>query len=75
MVERLEVRGEGWAGLDGDDPASVLPDVVEEAGEELASLGGVGLCAPEAGEVAEQFLGAVEVRVGGWREALRRRMT
>jgi hypothetical protein len=44
--------------------------VVEEAGEELASLGGVGLRVPEAGEVAEQFLSTVEVRVCGRREAL-----
>jgi hypothetical protein len=47
-----------------------LPDVVEEAVDELASLGGVGLCVPEAGEVAEDRLGAVELWVGGWCEAL-----
>jgi hypothetical protein len=70
FVEGLEVGGEGWAGFDGDDVAVVLPDVVEEAGDEFAALGGVGLCVPERGEVAEQFLGAVELGVGGRREAL-----
>jgi hypothetical protein len=44
--------------------------VVEEAVDELAPLGRVGLCLPEAGEVAEDRLGAVELRVGGWGEAL-----
>jgi hypothetical protein len=70
LVNGLEVDGEGGAWGDGDDVPGVLPDVVEEAGEELAALGGVGLCAPEGGEVAEQFLGAVEVGIGGRREAL-----
>jgi len=38
----------------------VLPDVFEQAGDELVALGGGLLCGPEAGEVAEQPLGAVE---------------
>jgi hypothetical protein len=70
LVDGLEVDGEGGAGRYGDDAPGVLPDVVEEACEELASLGGVGLCMPEGGEVAKQLLGAVEVGVGGRREAL-----
>ena len=70
LVYRLEVGGERWAGFDGDDAAVVLPDVVEQAREELAPLGWVGLGVPEAGEVAEEFLGAVEVWVGWWGEAL-----
>ncbi|HEY7953462.1 MAG TPA: hypothetical protein VID70_10805 [Solirubrobacteraceae bacterium] len=70
FVECGEVIGEGGAGFDGDDRAVVLPDVLEEACDELASLGGVGLGVPEALEVAEEFLGAVEVWCGGWREAL-----
>jgi hypothetical protein len=53
LVYRLEVRGECWVWFDGDDPAVVLPDVVEQVGEELASLGWLGLGVPEAGEVAE----------------------
>jgi hypothetical protein len=43
LVERLEAGGECWAGFDGGDHAVVLPDVVEEAAEELAPLGWVGL--------------------------------
>jgi hypothetical protein len=65
--EGLEVGREGGPGFDGDDRAVVLPDVVEEAVDELASLCGVGLCLPEAGEVAEDRLGAIELRVGGAR--------
>lgn len=70
MVEGLEVGGEGWSGFDGDDVAVVLPDVVEEGVQEFAALGWVGLGVPEGGEVAEQFLGAVELGVGWWCEAL-----
>lgn len=66
----LKYAAKAGRGFDGDDDAAVLPDVVEEAGDELASLGGIGLCVPEGGEVAEQFLGAIEVGVGRWREAL-----
>jgi hypothetical protein len=39
LVDCLEVTGERWAWFDGDDRAAVLPDVVEQAGQELASLG------------------------------------
>jgi hypothetical protein len=53
LVEGLEVGREGGAGFDGDDASGVLPDAVEEAAQELAALGGVGLCVPEGGEVAE----------------------
>lgn len=70
-VEGLEVGRKGGLGFDGDDRAVVLPDMVEEAVDELAPLGRVGLCLPEAGEVAEDLLGAVELRVCGWREALK----
>jgi hypothetical protein len=35
LVERLEAGGERWAGFDGGDHAVVLPDVVEEAAEEI----------------------------------------
>ncbi|MFI4985360.1 MAG: hypothetical protein ACHQAV_05165 [Solirubrobacterales bacterium] len=51
-------------GLDGDDRAVLLPDVLEEGGQELAALGRLGLGFPEAGEVFQQLLGAVEVGVG-----------
>jgi hypothetical protein len=53
LVDGFEVAGECWAGFDGDDGAVVLPDVVEEAGEQLAALGWVGLGVPEPAEVAE----------------------
>jgi hypothetical protein len=43
LVDCLEVAGECWAWFDGDDRAVVLPDVVEQAGEELAALGWIGL--------------------------------
>jgi hypothetical protein len=51
LVDCLEVAGECWAWFDGDDRAIVLPDVVEQAGQEPASLGWVGLGVPEASEV------------------------
>jgi len=35
LVDGLKVAGECWAWFDGDDRAVVLPDVVEETGEEL----------------------------------------
>ncbi|WP_040599998.1 hypothetical protein [Patulibacter medicamentivorans] len=57
-----------WA--DSDDRAVVLPDAIEERGQQLAPLGGIGLDLPEAGEVVEQFGRLVEARVGRWSEAL-----
>jgi hypothetical protein len=52
-VDYLEVAGVCWAGFASDDQAVVLPDVVEQAAEELSPLGRVGPGEPEAGEVAE----------------------
>jgi len=45
----LEVGPKGGVGLDGDDGAVVLPDVGEEAVDELAPLGWVGLCLSDEG--------------------------
>jgi hypothetical protein len=56
LVDGLEVAGECGAWFDGDDRAVVIQDVVEQAGEELAALGRVGLV---GGEVAS---GLVEPR-------------
>jgi len=66
----LEVARERGVRLDGDELAVVLPYAVEERGQELAPLGWGGLSAPEAGEVAEDLLGLVELRIEGWRLAL-----
>jgi hypothetical protein len=44
--------------------------VVEEAGDELASLGWVALGVPESPEVGEELDCAVEVGVCRWGEAL-----
>ena len=60
-----EIREECGVWADGDDGAVVLPDAVEERGEELAALVGVGLEFPEAGEVLQEFGGLVEAWVGG----------
>jgi hypothetical protein len=40
FVGHLEVAQEGRPRLDGDDGAVVLPDAVEERGENAAALGG-----------------------------------
>jgi len=61
----LEVARERGVRLDGDELAVVLPYAVEERGQELAPLGWGGLSAPEAGEVAEDLLGLVELRIEG----------
>ena len=65
-----EVLREGCLWLDGNDRAVLLPDVLEECGDQLAPLGRVGLGFPESGEVFEERLGAIEVRRRGRRGAL-----
>jgi hypothetical protein len=58
-----EVVGERRVGLDGDDLVVLGPYLREEREQELASLGGLGLGVPEAREVFEDGLCAVEVGV------------
>ena len=66
-----EVGREGAAwGLTATIAAVLGPYLGEEESEEPAALGGLGLGVPEAREVFEERLGAVEVGVGGWGEAL-----
>ncbi|HTA96430.1 MAG TPA: hypothetical protein VK730_02160 [Solirubrobacteraceae bacterium] len=48
-----------------------MPDVLEECGDQLAALGRVGLGFPEAREVFEECLGAVEIGGRGRRGALK----
>jgi hypothetical protein len=60
-----EVRDERGVGADGDDRPGVLPDAVEEGGEELAALVGIVLELPEAAEVPQEFGGLVEAWVTG----------
>ena len=71
LGDYLEVGCEGGAGFDGDDLPVVLPDALEEAREQAVALGGGGLGVPELGEAGEELLGAGELRVGGWCEALK----
>lgn len=52
-------------GTDSNDRPGVLPDAVEERGEELAPLVGVGLELPEGAEVPQELGGLVERWVGG----------
>jgi hypothetical protein len=58
-----EVDGERRVGLDGDDPVVLGPYLREQREQELGSLGGLVLGAPEAREVFEDCLGAVEIGV------------
>ncbi|HEV7162043.1 MAG TPA: hypothetical protein VGN25_02190 [Solirubrobacteraceae bacterium] len=60
-----EVVGERRVGLDGHDPVVLGPDLREQGEDQLASLGWLGLGVPEAREVFEDRLRAVEVG-GGW---------
>jgi hypothetical protein len=62
---RGEVAGEDMVGLDGDNLAVLLPDLLEHGEHELASLGRVLLDVPEAREVFEDHSSAVEVWVFG----------
>ncbi len=61
-----EVVGERWVGLDGDDLVVLGPDLREQGEDQLVALGGLVLGVPEAREVFEDGLGAVQVWVG-WR--------
>lgn len=56
--------------LDGDDAAFLRPDLLEQRDEQPAPLGRLGLQLRERGEVAGQFLDALDARVGGSAEAL-----
>jgi len=56
--------------LHGDDLAFPRPDLLEQRDEQPPTLGGLGLQLPERGEVAEQFLGAIDAWVGRSAEAL-----
>ena len=47
----LEVAGERGAWFDRDDLSFVLPDLLEDRGEQSVALGGCGLHVPEACEV------------------------
>jgi hypothetical protein len=66
----LEVLEERGARLYRDDLPTVLPDVVEDGGDELAALCVVGLGPSELREVFEERLGAVKVRRCQGREGL-----
>lgn len=70
VIHCVEVCSEGGAGLDGDDLAAVPPDVVEDAVDELAALGWVGLRVPEGGEVTEDLAGALKVGPDRWVDPL-----
>jgi hypothetical protein len=59
-----EVARERRVGFDGDDLAVLCPYLREQGEDELAPLGGLGLGVPEAREVFEEGLRAVEVGVG-----------
>jgi hypothetical protein len=61
----LEVRHEVLVRLDGDDAASLRPDLLEQREQELAPLGRLRLDLRELREVIEQRLGAVDAGVGG----------
>ncbi|HEV2975110.1 MAG TPA: hypothetical protein VGX69_08970 [Solirubrobacteraceae bacterium] len=58
-----EVVGERRVGLDRHDLVVLGPYLREQREQELASLGGVGLGVPEAREVFEDGVRAVEVGV------------
>jgi len=58
-----EVVGECRVGLDGDDLVVLGPDLREQREQELGSLCWLGLGVPEAREVFEDGLCAVEVGV------------
>src|SRR5271168_4985898 len=62
----LEVAAERGAWFDGDDPPVVLPDLLEDGGEQPVALGWRGLDLPKAPEVREQLVGFGEERVGRW---------
>jgi len=66
----LEVGQEVVVWLYGDDLPFPRPDLLEQREQELAPLGGLGLKVPEAGELVEQRLGAVDGGFGGWALAL-----
>ncbi len=63
---RGEVAGERRVGFDGDDPVVLGPDLREQGEDQPASLGGLVLGVPEAREVFEDGLCAIQVWVG-WR--------
>ncbi|HEY3829967.1 MAG TPA: hypothetical protein VGL57_12280 [Solirubrobacteraceae bacterium] len=65
-----EVARECGVGLDGDDAPVLCPDLGEQREDELAALGGLGLGLPEAREVFEEGLRAVEVGISGRRGPL-----
>jgi hypothetical protein len=66
----LEVGQEVVVWLHGDDLPVLRPDLLEQREQELATLGGLGLQVPEAGELFEQRSGAVDGGFGGWALAL-----
>jgi hypothetical protein len=70
VPDRGEVRRQRRLGPDGDDLAVLLPDLLEQLGKELATLAGLGLGRPEAGEVIEKLAGAIEMRIGRRVDAL-----
>jgi hypothetical protein len=65
-----EVVGERRVGLDGHDLVVLGPDLREQGEDQLAALGGLWLGVPEAREVFENGLRAVEVGVGWGLRAL-----
>ncbi|HXP28242.1 MAG TPA: hypothetical protein VN804_00680 [Solirubrobacteraceae bacterium] len=67
----LEVRQEVLVRLHGDDLPFLRPDLLEQREQQFATLRRLGLQLPEALEVAEQRLGALDARVGRRAQSLR----
>jgi hypothetical protein len=60
FVSRLEIAEECFTRLHGDDRAGVLPDAIEQRGEQPTALRRILLERPDPPEVGEHFFRLVE---------------